>query len=401
MSTETPVADRPTTWTRPPEQARPARARRALARLGHAVCTTRAPYQAAVLRIGLALTIAAFLLREWPQRRVLYGDRSPLSYEMALELSRTDGSFSLLYWSDGRLWFEIVYTLTVAAAVAVMVGWRTRTMSVLLMVGVLSLENRNTLVGDGGDNVLKIMVIYLVFTRCAQVWSLDARRRNSEGSSGADRTGVALWSATGLFLLVAFGLDTGWPLVLWTLWGVQGLWYAVGRRLPDSEVRAVLDAASAMLHNTAMLTVAVQVCLIYSTSGWYKIQGSRWQEGSALHYALSLEYFEPWPWLSGLLAANTLMVLVMSYGTVALQVAFPFTLANRKVKNVLLGVMMLEHMGIAVLLGIPFFSLAMVTCDAVFLPTAFLMALGTRCARLPRKLLPRPLLPRSGKAPVA
>ncbi|MEV5490500.1 HTTM domain-containing protein [Streptomyces bobili] len=389
MSTETPVAERPTTPAHPKEEARPGRAREAFLRLGEALCTTRAPHQAAVFRIGLTLAIAAFLLREWPHRRVLYGDRSPLSYDMALELGRLDGTFSVLYWSGGRLWFEVVYAVTVAAALAVLVGWRTRTMCVVLMVGMLSLENRNTLVGDGGDNVLKIMVIYLVFTRCAHVWSLDARRRNRKGSSPADRTGVALWSATGLFLLLAFGVETGWPLVLWILWGVQGLWYAIGRWFPESEGRRVLDAISAMLHNTAMLTIAVQVCLIYATSGWYKVQGSRWQEGSALHYALNLEYFEPWPWLSGLLAANTVMVLLMSYGTVMLQVAFPFTLANRKVKNVLLAVMILEHVGIAVLLGIPFFSLAMVACDAVFLPTVFLTVLGARCARLPRPTLPQ------------
>jgi hypothetical protein len=362
------------------------RGREALARFGRLVCTTRAPYQAAVFRIALALAIAAFLLREWPHSRVLYGDRSPLSYEMALELGRLDGTFSVLQWSGGHLWFEIVYTLTVFSALAVLVGWRTRITSVLLMVGVLSLENRNPLVGDGGDNVLRIMVIYLVFTRCAQVWSLDARRARARRKDApyGDRTGVALWSAAGLFLLVAFGPDTGWPLVLWILWAVQGLWYAVNHWYPRTEGRALLEAGASMLHNTALLTIAVQVCLIYATSGWYKVQGSRWQEGSALHYALNMEYFAPWPWLSGLLAANTVLVLLMSYGTVMLQVAFPFTLAHRKIKNVLLTVMIFEHLGIAVLLGIPFFSLAMVACDAVFLPTAFLMALGARCRRLPR-----------------
>lgn len=364
------------------------RVREAFVRFGHYVCGTRAPYQAAVFRIGLAVAIAAFLLREWPHRRVLYGDRSPLSHDMALELGRLDGSFSILYWGDGRTWFEIVYTLTIAAALAVLVGWRTRTMSVLLMVGMVSLESRNSLVGDGGDNVLRIMVIYLVFTRCAQVWSLDARRRNRGGPSPADRTGVVLWSATGLFLLVAFGMETGWPLVLWALWGAQGLWYAVGRRFPGSEGRAVLDAAAAMLHNAAMLTIAVQVCLIYATSGWYKVQGTRWQDGSALYYALNLEYFAPWPTLSALLASHTLAVLLLSYGTVMVQVTFPVTLANRRIKNVLLVVMILEHAGIAVLLGIPFFSLAMIACDAVFLPTAFLTAFGARCARLPRPALP-------------
>ncbi|MFD3533283.1 hypothetical protein [Streptomyces sp. NPDC058664] len=51
-------------------------------------------------------------------------------------------------------------------------------------------------------------------------------------------------------------------------------------------------------------------------------------------------------------------------------------------KNVLLTVMIPEHLGIAVVLGVPFLSAAMIVCDAVFLPTAFLMALGARCARL-------------------
>ncbi|MEU0200388.1 MULTISPECIES: HTTM domain-containing protein [unclassified Streptomyces] len=350
-----------------------------------AVCTTRAPYQAAVFRIGLALVIAAFLLREWPHRRVLYGDRSPLSFEMALDLARLDGAFSVLHWSGGRTWFEIVYALTIASALAVLVGWRTRTSSVLLMVGLLSLENRNPLVGDGGDNVLRIMVIYLVFTRCAQVWSLDARRARTGRPRREDTTGVVLWAATGLFLLVAFGWDTGWPLVLWLLWAAQGLWYTVDRGRSGSEARALLDAGAAMLHNAAMLTIAIQVCLIYATSGWYKVQGSRWQEGSALHYVLELEYFTPWPWLSGFLAAHTVLVLLLSYGTVALQVAFPFTLANRRIKNALLAVMILEHAGIAVLLGIPFFSLAMIACDAVFLPTAFLVWLGARCTRPGRR----------------
>ncbi|MFE1250963.1 HTTM domain-containing protein [Streptomyces sp. NPDC058735] len=348
-------------------------------RLGEALCATRAPYQAAVFRIGLALVIAAFLCREWPHRRVLYGDRSPLSYDMALDLGHLDGTFSVLQWSGGRVWFEIVYTLTIASAFAVLVGWRTRTASVVLMVGTLSLENRNPLVGDGGDTVLRIMVIYLVFTRCAQVWSLDARRarvRRGENARHGDRTGVALWTATGLFLLLAFGWDTGWPLVLWTLWAVQGVWYTVGRLLPDSELRALLNAGAAMLHNAAVLTIAVQVCLIYATSGWYKVQGSRWEQGTALHYALNLEYFAPWPSLSALLAGNAVLVMLLSYGTVMLQVAFPFTLADRKVKNVLIAVMMLEHLAIAVLLGIPFFSLAMIACDAVFLPTAFLRGVG-------------------------
>ncbi|WP_432097619.1 HTTM domain-containing protein [Streptomyces sp. bgisy100] len=375
----------------PREPAPPGPARGRLdgltARIADALCTARAPYQAAVIRVGFAALFAAFLLREWPHRRVLYGDHSPLSWEMTLTLVREDHNFTVLSWWGGHLWFELVYHLTIATALAVMLGWRTRTMTVLFMVGVLSLENRNTFVGDGGDNVIRIMVIYLVFTRCAQVWSLDARRARSRTTAFAgDRVGVALWAALGMALMWAFGPQAaGWPLVFWVLWAVHGIWYAANRWFPAHEARAVLDSCAAMLHNTTMLVIAAQVCLIYATAGWYKIQGSRWQEGSALYYALHLDHFTPWPWLAGLLAANTLMALALSYITVMVQVAFPFSLANRKIKNILLVAMMLEHAGIAIILGIPLLSLAMIVCDAVFLPTSFLLWLGAHCTRATRR----------------
>ncbi|MEU3746702.1 MULTISPECIES: HTTM domain-containing protein [Streptomyces] len=385
------------TATRPAER---------LVRLLATITAVRAPYQAAFFRIGLSAVVLSFLLREWPNRHVLYGERSPLSFDLAQVLIGEERTFTALAWGDGGLWFETVYTVTIAAALAVLLGWRTRGTSVLLMAGVLSVINRNNLVGDGGDNVVRIMVIYLVLTRCSRVWSLDARRaRRRSGLPGAadlpgrDPAGPALWAAA-LAVLIPLSAHTtpGWSLVFWTLWAVQGLWYAAGHWFPRHEARAVLDAAASMLHNCAMLVIAAQVCLIYATAGWYKIQGSRWQEGSALHYVLHLDYFTPWPGLSGLLAGSTLMILALSYLTVMVQVAFPFTLANRKVKNVLLAVMIAEHLGIAVVLGIPFLSLAMVVCDAVFLPTAFLVALGARCGRLTERL--RALTAREGRTAV-
>ncbi|BBJ40059.1 hypothetical protein SSPO_027770 [Streptomyces antimycoticus] len=67
-----------------------------------------------------------------------------------------------------------------------------------------------------------------------------------------------------------------------------------------------------------------------------------------------------------------LLIVLLGYGTVVMQVAFPFVLGYRRLKITLLAVMILEHAGIAVLLGLPFLSAAMVVCDAVFLPTALL-----------------------------
>ncbi|MFJ3667902.1 HTTM domain-containing protein [Streptomyces sp. NPDC090106] len=348
------------------------------------------PYQSAVVRIGFAATWLLFLLRELPHRQELYGPDGPWSWDLAEQLISGNGAFTALIWSNSQFWFELVYALAVVSSALLLVGWRTRTMSVLFMVGVLSLQNRSIFMGDGGDNVLHLMSVYLVFTRCGQVWSLDARRR-ARTPGARDRVGPVLWVALGLVLVAATGAgrlfegDPFVPVLLWTVWLALGLWWLVERR-GGAEPRILLDVIGSVVHNGALLVVMAEACLIYATAGWYKIQGSRWQDGTAVYYPLHLDYFSPWPALADVLSSSAVMVLLITYGTVAVQVAFPFTLFNRRVKNVLLAAMMTEHAVIAVVLGLPFFSLAMIAADAVFLPTSFLRRLGGLAARARERL---------------
>jgi hypothetical protein len=335
--------------------------------------TALGPYQSAIVRIGFSATWLLFLLRELPNRRELYGPESPWSWDLARQLIADNHAFTVLMWSDSMAWFEAVYAVAVLSSVLLALGWRTRAMSALFMVGVLSLQNRSVFIGDGGDTVVHLMAVYLVFTRCGQVWSLDARRDKGK----ADWAGPALWSVLGGFLVAGAVLDRGsgewWPHTLfWGLWIFQGLWWALNRYAPRSEPRALLDVLADLTHNTALAVIMAEVCLIYATAGWYKIQGLRWQDGTALYYVLKFDYVTPWPALSDALADSGVIVMLLTYGTVFAQVAFPFTLLSRKIKNVLLVVMILEHAGIAVLLGLPLFSLAMIAADAVFLPTVFL-----------------------------
>ncbi|MEV8565798.1 HTTM domain-containing protein [Streptomyces sp. NPDC051322] len=351
-------------------------------------------YQSAVVRIGFSLTWLLFLLRELPHRRELYGPHSPWGWDMAQQLIADNHAFTLLMWTDSTTWFELVYAVAVLSSVLLLLGWHTRVASLLFMVGVLSLQNRSVFLGDGGDNVVHLMSTYLVMTRCSQVWSLDARRaaraeKKADGTGATpevsrDRVGPLLWAVFGVVLAAVTLLGKmsgGWELFFWAMWLVQGLWWAVCRHAPG-QPRIFLDVVANLAHNATLVVIMAEVCLIYSTAGWYKIQGSRWQDGTALYYPLNLHYFAPWPGLSSLLASSGVMVMLLTYGTVIVQVAFPFTLFNRRVKNVLLVAMMLEHAGIAVLLGLPFFSLAMIAADAVFLPTGFLLWLGGLSTRV-------------------
>ncbi|MFJ8850492.1 HTTM domain-containing protein [Streptomyces sp. NPDC102437] len=368
----------------------------------HVTSTALGRYQSAVIRIGFSATYLFFLLRELPHRHEMYGPDAPWRWDMAQQLISGNQSFTALMWSDSTVWFEVVYAVALISAALLMVGWHTRATSVLFMAGVLSLQNRSIFMGDGGDNVIHLMAIYLVLTRCGQVWSLDARRAARQARAEADGArspvlgnlaGPVLWAVLGLVLIVASVTDglggTWWlPTLLWFLWVGEGAWWAVNRYAPQSQSRTLLDVVANLAHNATLVVIMAEVCLIYATAGWYKIQGSRWQDGTALYYPLKLDYFTPWPGLSDILAANSVMVMVLTYGTVIVQVAFPFTLFNRRVKNVLLVAMMLEHAGIALLLGLPFFSMAMIAADSVFLPTVFLVWLGGRGTLARERLFP-------------
>ncbi|UUU37093.1 HTTM domain-containing protein [Streptomyces sp. CA-210063] len=371
------------------------------------------PYQSAIIRIGFSATWLLFLLREFPHRRELYGPDGPWSWDLAQQLIANNDAFTVLMWSDSMVWFEIVYAVAILSTFLLLLGWRTRAASVLFMVGVLSLQNRSVFMGDGGDNVLHLMAIYLVFVRCAQVWSLDARRARRkrerlerDGSAPEDRVGPALWCVLGFALLVATfgglvpgGLFGGWLTFFWGLWAVHGLWWAVGRVQSDVKPRVLLDIVGNLVHNAALVVIMAEACLIYAAAGWYKVQGSRWQDGTAAYYPFHLDYFSPWAALSDLMSSSGTMVMLVTYGTVIVQVAFPFTLFNRRVKNVLLAVMMTEHAVIAVVLGLPFFSLAMIAADAVFLPTPFLKRLGGLVTRGRDRVVRRVLPGRGRKLP--
>jgi hypothetical protein len=186
---------------------------------------------------------------------------------------------------------------------------------------------------DGGDNLVLLISLYLVLTACGRRWSLDARReRLKKTRAGATPEPV--------------------------------------RSVYAQQLRDARVTLTTVMHNCGIFVIAAQVCFLYGSAGLYKIQGPTWGAGTALHYALNLELFQPWPALSHLVDAYPMVIAIAGYVTVLAQVAFPFVLFGR-LKYPVLAVLLGMHIGIAVLMGLPLFSGAMIIADAVFLPDRF------------------------------
>ncbi|MFJ6851409.1 HTTM domain-containing protein [Streptomyces sp. NPDC091271] len=302
-------------------------------------------YATAVLRIGYGLLYLSFLLREFPHRNEIWGPGSPWTPELAQQLFEQSGWNSILTLSGSRTYFELCYAAAVVTSVLFTLGWRTRIMSVLFAVVVVSFHARAIFMTDGGDNLILLMALYLVLTACGRRWSLDARRTRR----AVARAGTAPPAPSKSFWL---------------------------RQLNDA--RTTLTTA---VHNCGLFVIAAQVCLLYGAAGLYKVQGASWGGGTAIHYVLNLELFQPWPALSHLVDQYPTVIAVASYVTVLLQVAFPFVLFGR-LKYPVLAMLLGMHIGIAVLMGLPLFSGAMIVADAAFLPDRFYMFLARSVRRM-------------------
>ncbi|MFE2326496.1 HTTM domain-containing protein [Streptomyces sp. NPDC059385] len=294
-------------------------------------------YAAAVLRIGYGLLYLVFLLREFPHRNEMWGPGSPWTPTLARQMFDQSGWASVLTLSDSRVYFEICYALALVTCVLFLLGWRTRAVSVLFAVVVVSFHARAIFMADGGDNLMVLMAVYLVFTACGRRWSLDARRNRLRASAG--RTA-----------------------------GPRGgdLRHHLG------DARVILTT---VLHNCGMFVIAAQVCFLYGCAGLYKVQGPKWGDGTALYYVLNIDLFRPWPELSQMVVGHHVLIAVVGYLTVLVQVAFPFVLFGR-FKYPVLVLLLGMHVNIAVLMGLPLFSGAMIVADAAFLPDRFYQALG-------------------------
>ncbi|MCM2387146.1 HTTM domain-containing protein [Streptomyces albipurpureus] len=304
-------------------------------------------YAASVLRIGYGSLYLVFLLREFPHRHEIWGADSPWTPALAQQLFDQTGWNSILTLSDSRAYFELCYVIALLTSALFTLGWRTRVLSVLFAVVVTSFHARAIFMTDGGDNLILLMALYLTLTACGQRWSLDARRARLKATGGG----------------------------------------AAPTPVRNRSVQQLLDARSTLttvVHNCGIFVIGAQVCVLYGAAGLYKVQGASWGGGTALHYVLNLELFQPWPALSHFVDEYTILIAIVGYLTVLLQVAFPFVLFGR-LKYPVLVMLLGMHIGIAVLMGLPLFSGAMIVADAVFLPDRFYTFLPHLCRRAARR----------------
>lgn len=291
------------------------------------------PRALAAVRIGLGVVLLVDLSSRANLFRASYTDAGVVPRSLLDPwLRETIAPFHLL--SGGFAWEALLFGLALAFALLLALGLHTRIAAVVSWLLVLSLQVRNPFVLNFGDQILRVSMFWAVFLPLGRHWSLDATR-------------------------------SGRP----------------------SSLRPVCSVASAAF--------LLQVCFVYFFTAILK-SGADWhEEGTALYYALQLD------WLvrpTGLwLREHLWLTKLLTWSTLVLEYVGPFLLLAPLWwlrLGAALGFMAL-HVGISASLRLGVFPWIDVTVLLAFVPKEVWDA----AERWARRALGAPARP--GAGPVA
>lgn len=237
--------------------------------------------------------------------------------------------------------FDVVYAASVLLTVAFVAGWRVRIVTpVLAVLSTAIIGQAPAVMGNAGDALIRVALVLMCLMNTAEHWSLDRRRLNQRRSAQRQARGLR---------------------------AVSPQW---------------LNNA---VHNATLVAFIANVCLIYMAAGMFKLQGEYWQEGTALYYPLQLPGYRPFPFINDLVTHFGLIIGILTYLTIIAQLFFAPLLLHPIGRRIALTMVMLLHVGIGVLMALPFFSLAMISADLVLISSTTYLALQSRLSPYVRR----------------
>ncbi|CAL2108436.1 HTTM domain-containing protein [Tenacibaculum sp. 190524A02b] len=185
--------------------------------------------------------------------------------------------------------FDIFYTIYIILILLFMFGVGKRLTALLLFISIEVIQNLAWLTLNGGDNILKFAILYFIFIDSYNKYSLKPLKYKTEFS----------------------------------------------------------EQVANLLSNLAGYSLCIHFCLVYFISAIHKINAEVWFNGIATYYVLGSERFQGTPWNS-LLVKNGVFVTLSTYGTILVELLFPFLVWNKKLKFIMLFLAMSLHFGIGI-----------------------------------------------------
>ncbi len=292
-----------------------------------------------LFRICFAALLLKNALYLMPVARLLYSDAGIVPRAQFWDDPAETMRFSLMnYFSES--WMALLFfALWALVAFALLVGYRTQLMAVLNYLILLSITQRNTFVMTGADQVIAALSFWMIFLPLSQYYSLDR-------------------------------------------WLAQRPQYLA----PPTNVDGVLPVSVQSTYAFPLRAIQLQVALIYIFTSYYKWRGVFWVEGTALFYALQqIGYLLPLGIWLGQVAPLWLLRLLtwlalLSETAFAPLVFSPVLQPWARIVGLLLVALM--HLGIAITMDIPDFSIVMWISFILFFAPEWVLWLEQQVRRL-------------------
>ncbi len=147
------------------------------------------------MRIGLALILITDLCIRVFSIKAHYTNEGVLPLEAMYRFSWNPNYFSLHALNGGLMWQIVLFTLAFMAALGILLGCYTRLATFVSWLLLLSLHNRNGLILQGGDDLLRLLLFWGIFLPWNKRYAIDAMSKEKSGNNsyvGIPALGYAL-----------------------------------------------------------------------------------------------------------------------------------------------------------------------------------------------------------------
>jgi hypothetical protein len=274
-----------------------------------------AAHASALLRMAVGAIALAWLITLSFDLQALFGPGGWLPVDKVASWRGGRGWSLLDFVQDPALLWS-VHALAIAVVGLFTVGLFTRVTSIVSAIIVLSYLWRAPMLNAEVEDLLAMLLVYLCIGRCGAVWSVDGWRR---------------------------------------------------RRRPSTA--SALPRLSS-LTTVSMRLVQVHLAAIYVMMALAKCRGAVWWTGEATWWMASSSQRS---WLSlDWLAQHPDLIAAVTFGIVALQLAFPVLVWNRTARPLMLALATVMWIGIWLLAGQTGFCLLMLAAHLAFVSPQWL-----------------------------
>ena len=299
-----------------------------------------------VTRIGIGAAMLLNYARATPFLFDFWGEAGFVPRQVVLDDKTDPWIQSFFFYFDAPWQWTAFHFLFLLCCAALMVGWRTTWVKWLVLIGHVSYAYREPVIIYGVDALLASLLFILCMAPCGRALSLDR---------------VLAVRAAKL----------------------------AGKAAPPPYRSAWAGACIRLMQ--------IQMAVLFFYSGIAKLKGEDWWNGDAIWLVfLTGEHYSRA--VLDVLAAHYWLVNVGTYGTILIELAFPFLIWQRATRPYLLGAAIFLHFMFAVLMGLYYFSFVMVMGHMSFVRPEWLARFG---AALKRRVSETPAAEISGGQPLS